>query len=69
MDLTAIGPFSTYWLGLLWAAIKAYQNGNSNDKTFLVWFMSLFAYVLVAGQIRQFSQAPVLAVYDHVVAY
>jgi hypothetical protein len=49
MDITAVGPFSTYWLGLLWAAISAYQNDNSNDKTFLVWFFSLFAYVLVAG--------------------
>jgi hypothetical protein len=31
MDLTALGPFSTYWIGLVWGAQEAYRGGNLND--------------------------------------
>ena len=69
LDMTAIGPFSTYILGLLWAAISAYQAGQSTTKTFLTWFFSIFVYIIVSGQIKELTQAPVLKIYDQVAAY
>ena len=54
LNFSFIGPFATYWLGLVYGLVTAWNKGFLWEKNNMIWTGGFIVYIVGAGFLTEF---------------